>query len=37
MFTEFLADYGFDMILDDKTIGIWLTIPIERMDELCPG
>lgn len=31
------ADYGFDMILDDKTIGIWLTIPIERMEELCPG
>ena len=31
------ADYGFDMMLDDMTIAIWLTIPPERMQELCPG
>jgi len=31
------ADYGFDMMMDDMTIAIWLTIPPERMQELCPG
>ena len=31
------ADYGFDMMVDDMTIAIWLTIPPERMQELCPG
>lgn len=31
------ADYGFDMMLDEKTIAIWLTIQPERLQELCPG
>ena len=25
------------MMMDDMTIAIWLTIPPERMQELCPG
>ena len=25
------------MMVDDMTIAIWLTIPPERMQELCPG
>jgi len=31
------ADYGFDVMDGDKTIAVWLTIPFERLQELCPG
>jgi len=31
------ADYGFDMMVADKTVAVWLTIPFERLQELCPG
>lgn len=31
------ADYGFDIMIGDKTVAVWLTIPFERLPELCPG
>merc|ERR1712048_1204900 len=31
------ADYGFDIMMGDKTVAVWLTIPFERLQELCPG
>jgi len=31
------ADYGFDIMFGSKTVAVWLTIPFERLQELCPG
>lgn len=31
------ADYGFDIMMGDNTVAVWLTIPFERLQELCPG
>lgn len=31
-------DYGFDIMKGDElTVAVWLTIPFERLPELCPG
>ncbi|CBY41403.1 unnamed protein product [Oikopleura dioica] len=32
------TDYGFDITKDETTtVAVWLTIPFERLPELCPG
>lgn len=31
------ADYGFDIMVGEKTVAVWLTIPFDRLQELCPG